>query len=401
MIIYRIHSVLLGIFLSGSLLFPCWPAAAKEIAPILKDGGKKWRIGYLQGGEKGEEYAESLKALIAGLADLGWMPLDAVPEKEQNTTDFIWRQLAEKSGKYLEFVPNAYWSNGWNRTTRKANKDEIIKRLITEKDIDMMIAMGTWAGEDLADNSHNTNTIVINSSNPVEAGISKSSEFSGRPHIHVTIEADRYENQLLLFYNIFKFKTLGVVYEDSPEGRAFAAIEPIRNTSKLLNFTLVERVIPPEKNEQEIEKLANDSYVELSAKVDAVYITSHLGIKPEKMPNMLQKMLKYKVPTWSQAGCEEDVEHGGVLMAVERPSYKDLGLFQADVMAQIFHGTAPGDIPQNFDDAKSKSICLNLKTAKLIEFNPPWYLMAAVKRERIYWNIQEPLENREGEESSK
>ena len=77
---------------------------------MLKEGGKKWRIGYLQGGEKGEEYAESLKALAAGLVVLGWMPLDAVPETkdEQNKTEFIWKHLAEKSGKYVEFVPDAY-----------------------------------------------------------------------------------------------------------------------------------------------------------------------------------------------------------------------------------------------------------------------------------------------------
>ncbi|MCP4365973.1 MAG: hypothetical protein GY800_11850, partial [Planctomycetes bacterium] len=78
----------------------------------------------------------------------------------------------------------------------------------------------------------------------------------------------------------------------------------------------------------------------------------------------------------------------GALMSFNRPHYLDLGLFQAKVMAQIFRGTPPGEISQIFEDPKSETISLNLETARRIEFNPGWDVIAAA--EKIYKEIKQP-----------
>jgi ABC-type uncharacterized transport system substrate-binding protein len=383
MITSKIHSaLLLCILFSAVLLLPCWAWTAEGTVPI-SNHGKKWRIGYLQGGEKEEEYADSLKAFVAGLAELGWLPQDAVPnvQKGQNNTAVIWKQLSENTeSKHLEFVSDAYWSGNWDKTLRKENQEKVIKRLNTAKDIDLMIAMGTWAGMDMANDLHSTNTIVIDASNPVESQISASPEYSGRSYIHATVEQDRYKDQFDIFHQAVQFKRLGIVYKNSPEGKAFAALEAVRAAAKDLNFTLVERSIPPEKSDRETVQMVAKYYEELAPNVDAVYMTSHLGVKPEDMPMLLRPLLEHKVPTWSQAGGWE-VEQGA-LLGFDRPDYADLGFFQAKVMAQIFHGKAPGKISQIFDNPKSEPVCLNLKTARLIEFNPDWKLLAAA--EHIY-----------------
>lgn len=55
----------------------------------------------------------------------------------------------------MEFIPDGYYSAGnFDRDLRPKVKAELIGRLASKREDDLVIAMGTWAGQDLATDQH-------------------------------------------------------------------------------------------------------------------------------------------------------------------------------------------------------------------------------------------------------
>src|SRR5690606_24119729 len=117
-------------------------------------------------------------------------------------------------------------------------RDMLRTRLRESGDIDLMIAMGTWAGQDLAHEDMSVPTVVASTSDPIASGIIKSAADSGFDHIHAKVEPNRYQRQIRLFHDIVPFSTLGVVYENSPEGRTFAAVAAIEEVASDIGFSV-------------------------------------------------------------------------------------------------------------------------------------------------------------------
>ncbi|MCI5121378.1 MAG: ABC transporter substrate-binding protein, partial [Candidatus Electrothrix sp. AUS4] len=332
--------------------------ADEHTEPASKQG-KKWRIGYLEGNEK-DEYADYLRALVKGLIELGWVQSISIPKNPSSLV--VWNWISSNiQSDYIEFVDDAYWSGFDDEELRDRNKRAAIERLNTVQDLDLMIAMGTYAGEDLANDLHHTATMVMNASNPIESRIVQDVEFSGRQHIHALVEPNRYKDQLELFHRIFGFRTLGIIYVDSLAGRAFSAIDDAEEVARKSAFSLEPCVIPADT--PDMPQRVAECHEILAPKIDAMYMTSHLGIQPKDMQNLITPLLEYHIPTLSQAG-DWEVEYGA-LMSLNRPDSADVGMFQAKVMAQILHGIPPGEISQIFQNPRDESISLNLKVAQL------------------------------------
>ena len=180
--------------------------------PVTNEG-KKWRIGYYEGGEY-YDYKGVFVATLKGMMNLGWIEHAEIPVDKGEQTDTIWKWLATHAkSDYVEFVADAHYSAKWDAKLRKQMVEGIIKRLNEQKDIDLMIAIGTWAGKDLANNRHHTPTVVLTASDAVGAGIIKSTEDSGYDHVQAHVDPSRYERQIRIFHDIVGFKTLGVAYE--------------------------------------------------------------------------------------------------------------------------------------------------------------------------------------------
>ena len=132
--------------------------ADESLSPVLNKG-RKWRIGYYEGGAY-INYPANLRTLVAGLAELGWMrPLNIPAMSDATDSKPVWDYLVKHvNSKYLEFVGDGYWSAQWVTDDRKVLKDQIIRRLNQTDSIDFMIAMGTWAGQDLSNYHHTTST---------------------------------------------------------------------------------------------------------------------------------------------------------------------------------------------------------------------------------------------------
>ena len=378
--IHRAYIFLIAISLF--LVLPFSTISADDTLPITNKG-KKWRIAYYEGGPY-INYPLHLRGLIKGLVELGWVETAVIPNLEKialelmpnkkiekidpNNSILIWKWLAKNiKSAYIQFVEGACWSANWNRGHRQKNRKKAIE-LLNKGNIDLIIAMGTWAGLDLANNEHSVPTVVMSTSDPVGAKIVKSSHKSGYVHVHAKNDPSRYLRQLRLFHAIIGFKKLGVVYENTPEGRTYASTKDIEQVARERDFKITYCEAPFSGVERrEATKAVIKCHAELAKKVDAVYITVHRGVDIDAMDEIMKPLIKHKIPTFSQRGILESKY--GVLYCVDRESFDILCKYYSKIIAKILRGTNPGDLDQIFEEPKK--IVINLDTAKKIGYDPP------------------------------
>lgn len=335
------------------------------------NNGKKWNIGYYEGGPY-INYPANLRAIAKGLIKLGWMD-KAVKADIKDVTDSksIWEALSKAKSTYLRFDHQAYRSANWDKTLRAQNRREAIDFLQLQQ-LDLIIAMGTWAGQDLADKEHSIPVMVVSCSDPVKSGIVKSASYSGFEHVHAKCDPYRYMRQVRLFHDIVGFKRLGVVYENSVVGRSYAALDDIQTVAARHGFQTVTCEAPWSGVTQH-DRTQNliECHKKLAPRIDALYLTVHAGVDPNQMDKILAPLIDHRIPTWSQRGPQE--VKNGALLSISRGGFGAVGMYHAKIMAKIFNGANPGDLNQIFEDPRK--IAINLKTAKAIEFKPPKGLM--------------------------
>jgi ABC-type uncharacterized transport system substrate-binding protein len=383
---YRLLLVFLIIVLS---LRSTAPKAGQDDAfpttPRLNQG-QKWRIGYLQGGDY-NSYQQSLAAITQGLMRLGWLKATELPiMKNDKDTEVLWQWLAkEATSDYLEFVADARYDAQWQKEKRPLVQKEVLNRLNTAKDIDLMLAMGTWAGQDLAITANKVPTIVGSTNDPIVSGIIQSAENSGFDNIHAKIDPDRHLRQVRLFHEIFNFSVLGIVYEDSSEGRGFSAVDHVYKVAQEKKFRVEMCQAPFDGvSPAEAENLVVNCYKDLADKVQAIYIVRHPAVNLGSLPKILAPLLEKKIPTFSQAFSDE-VSHG-VLLSISLADFSYIGDFYALTIAKILNGAKPRNLNQIF--LNPPKIAINLRTAQLIGYDPSVDIVGAA--DEIFTEIAAP-----------
>lgn len=355
-----------------------------SVAPKAGEGGK-WRLAYFQGGDY-PDYLASLLATVRSLMDLGWIEKGEIPAAAHKNIKDLWNWLAAdaRSG-FLEFVKDGFFSLGWDDTIREKTAAEIIKRFNEQKDIDLVIAAGTWAGKDLANNNHHVNTLVISTSEPVASGIIKSIEDSGYDHVTARIDPSRYQRQIRIFHDIVGFKKLGMAYADTESGKIYAATANVREVAAERGFEIVECFT---RDDIPDSKLAGASveqcFQELCKKVDAIYVTKQNGVNKKSIPELAKTAIACGLPTFSQSGSEE--VQWGFLLSISQASFKYVGRYYAEVIAKILNGAKPRQLDQVFEGPPK--IAINLRTASLIGFDPPVDTLGAA--DEIFQEISTP-----------
>jgi ABC-type uncharacterized transport system substrate-binding protein len=298
--------------------------------------------------------------------ELGWMqPIDLKTARDKDRTDKHWRTLATSTdSRYLEFVEAAYWSSQWDDSVRKERKAACLQ-LLKAKKLDFIIAMGTWAGQDLANNRHAVPVVGIDISDPLKSGVIVSTEDSGFEHVYVRCDPDREMRKLRVFHSLVGFKKLGIAYVDTSDGRAYAAVASIYKVAAERKFQVITCDAPVSDSDTKkcVDGLCR-CHQKLAQQADAIFITTHRGMAIETMDKVLSPMFRHKIPTFSQRGVEE-VEYG-VLMSISTPI---IGLHHAKVIASIFNGVKPRDMDQILKDPLR--IAINMETARKIGYTPP------------------------------
>lgn len=396
MICHRMRSVMASLGLCCLMMTTPAPAigAASTDTPApetwstqahTKADGQRWRIGYVESGIYAE-YPLTLRALIGGLEHLGWLALDT-PMPEDLDGEALWQWLGQHSqSAYIEFVSDAYWRPGnFDSEQRGPMRNSVRERITTQNDLDLLIAMGTWAGQDMRAIGPPIPTVVTSTSDALSAGIIDSIQDSGRDNLHARVEPERYQRQLRLFHDIVPFESLGIVYEDSDAGRTYVALDAITQTSVELGFEVVHcHAVSSNITPAQAVQNALDCYQELADKhVEAVYITSHQGVTPESVVQIADILRDAGIPSFSMAGAS-DVQRG-VMLSLAQANVSYVGLFHAEAIARIFNGAPPRSLDQVWIDPAK--IALNLATARIIGFDPPIDILLAA--DEVYESPQD------------
>jgi ABC-type uncharacterized transport system substrate-binding protein len=296
----------------------------------------------------------------------------------------LWLWLnSNLNNEYIEFVRDAHYSASWDEELRKQSATAVIDRLKNKQDFDLMIAMGTWAGKDLANDRQTTPTMVLSTSDPLASGIIKSVEDSGYSHLHASVDPNRYERQIRVFHDVVSFKRLGVAFEDSVNGRSYAALEVLQRMAKRKGFELVTCYTLSDISDiTTAEDSVKNCFKELAGKVDAIYVTLQGGVNENSIPALVNIANKNRIPTFSQSGSEEVKQ--GFLLSLSQAGFHYVGEFHAETFAKVFNGARPNQLSQLFEEPPK--VAVNLKTAKIIGFNPPLLLLGAA--DEIYHEIQ-------------
>ncbi|MDC6164172.1 ABC transporter substrate binding protein [Achromobacter xylosoxidans] len=352
------------------------PTATPQVfptKPVTRPDGRKWRIGYFESGDY-SEYPRTLRVIVDGLQKLGWITVPVIPDGLNGRQ--MWEYLADNArSDTLEFVRDAWWQPGnFDAAQRPAVRESIKQRLEGRKDIDLVIAMGTWAGQDMAGLGAPVPTIVASTSDAVGARITRSAQDSGLDNLHARVQPERYQRQVRLFHEIVPFKRLGLVYEDSPEGRTYSAVEAVEQVAREQGFKVLSCNAPSNGIAPEVAtRNALECYARLAPQIDAAYVTVHRGVTPTSIDTVAEILRQARVPSFSMLGSEE-VKHG-LLLSLAQADYSYVGLFYAETMARIFNGAKARELSQVWIDPAK--IALNLQTARVIGFDPPVDILLA------------------------
>lgn len=361
--------------------------ADSSLVPHLNNG-KKWRIGYYEGGPW-QHYRESLKVTVESLMALGWIdqqPLPQISLSDQPSTRPLWQWLAESaSSRYIEFVGDAFWTSNWEVDTRQGVREDCLRRLQNGY-VDLIFALGTWAGKDLANTRHSIPTMVMSTTDAVESGIITSAEDSGLDHVHARCDPTRHLRQIRLFHDIFQFRKIGVVYNSNDsDGRVLSHLDKLEQVARERGFTVLACSAPDSllSFEQAIAGYRN-CVGQLAPQIDAFYISDLRGTEADILLETLQPLMEHKIPTWSTRGSM--LVQRGALISVARENFSYLGPFYSTTVARILNGAKPRDLPQVVKE--KLRLAINLETAQRIGYQvPPNILKVA---DIVYPHIENP-----------
>ena len=287
-------------------------------------------------------------------AESGWPRALAVPARNARS-------------QTIEFVGDAYWKPAnFDEASRPAVRQQVGVRLVQGQDIDLVIAMGTWAGQDMTALGAPVPTIVASTSDAVgahrrqRAGQRAGEHARARPAGALSAAAAAVPRDRGL-------SQAGPGLRGQPLGRSYAAVDAVRQIAMEKGFS-VRACDARASGVSAREATANvlHCYQELEGRVDAVYVTVSRGLTPAAAAQLGQILRAAKIPSFSMLGSEE--VRAGLLMSLAQADYSYVGRFHAETMARIFNGARPRQLTQVWVDPAK--IALNLETARLIGFEP-------------------------------
>jgi ABC-type uncharacterized transport system substrate-binding protein len=367
-------SMMMGTFSSAVLAQTNNPTLS--LAPVTHQGAP-WRIAYIEA-RPFANYAATLANMVIALHKMGWIKsIEGLPYvKGQVDAQIIWAWMAQKKDEpYLQFLENGFYTFDKLKVDKvDARAQQIAQRLSQANGVDLVLAMGTVAAEKILPYEITIPIVSMSTSNAMEAGIVKGAEFSGVDQVWAHMDPYRYKRQMDIFYDIFKFKKLGVVYDDDTAGRSFAAIDDVLNVAKSRQFEVVfENIQQPPKYSANKKQFAEDlraAFTRLAPQVDAVYLGLFIGNDPTQLAYELEPLVSRKIPVFAQQS--NDVS-SGALMSLARQNFSGVGAFNARAMVRILKGESPSKISQIYEN--SPNIIINLDIAKEIGFRPRFELL--------------------------
>lgn len=350
-------------------------------SPVKKPDGSKFRIAYVDI-DPYPVTGSMLYYVLESLKQDGWVNYDSLPVSSDNVdAKALVDWLAKRDlGPYIEFDSTA---NYYLAYAGEAAVGTSLKQHAQNKDIDLIIAMGTWPGKYVKGLNLGVPVIVYGSIDPIGAGIVKSAEDSGDKNIWAQVDPSAFTRQLQFYYNTTHFKNIGMVYNDE----IIDSIPDYEKTAEAAGFKITKVKVPKFVSENPADE--NSYYASLKGiysrlvqedQIDAYLINTDIITDDSKIKDLFQGFYEAKIPIFVQIG--DNFVQNGAFMLVSPRDYKGMGAFASNTIGAIFNGESPGNLPQEY--VSSPYLSLNLDVAEKIGFTPSFEMLLSC--EHIYTN---------------
>lgn len=302
--------------------------------------------------------------------------------------DNTWKSFREAMERYgdmhCEFPQDARFSPGWD-PKQMQRLPELAKQLLQRKDLDLVVGMGTAAVKALlAVNNGCLPILGMGMADPIAAGVVKSAQDSGVDNFTCRVTVDRWSSMFRVFYDVVRFHKLGIMYQDNPEGRVYAALNDARAIASELGFSLVlYDGLTSAESPDECRKGLNELHRQ---GMDAFFIgpLNCFDIGGEGIGPLLRMLTQWKIPTFARDGSE--YVKAGALMGFSTWNFGPIGKALAGRAHKILGGALPRGLPML--DRSEPSIALNLAVAKAIGFDFPFDVL--VTADELHETIAPP-----------
>lgn len=344
--------------------------AKGSFSPENKLSGGKYKIAVIQSDDY-PEYYEVFTAILQGMQLIGWIKENNVVVKDNYTSN---RELINGINRkdysdYIEFSPEMFFSFRADENNASDPQFKNVMRRAIDGEFDLVILLGTLASHKVLENKeYRAATLMDAVSDPIGSGFVESIDNSGKDFLTARIDPNQYIRQVRLFYKVIGFKSLGIIYENSENGRWYAAVDDVEKVAEENGIELVvDHDVMTEPTQQQYHQ-AYGMYLRamdrVSPKVEAMFLGISGGLEPENLPNVVNKLIDYKLPSFTMEGAQAVKK--GVMIGV---SGKEAGLYNAKKLARILKGETPSTLDQRYE--KMPKISINLKTTEKIGYDLP------------------------------
>jgi len=244
----------------------------------------------------------------------------------------------------------------------------VAAELMQREDLDLVVGMGTAAVKALlAANNGRTPILGMGMADPVAAGIVRDITDSGVDNFTCQVVADRWTTMFRVFHDVVRFKKLGILYQDTPDGRVYAALDDVRAVAPELGFEIagyggLSTAETDDECRQGLHKLREEG-------MDAFFIgpLNCFDWDSNDVGALLEMLNDWKIPTFARDG--SDFVKAGALMGFSTWNFGPTGEFLANQAVAVLTGSTPRSVPML--DRMEPTIAINFETAAKIGFHFP------------------------------
>ena len=186
-----------------------------------------------------------------------------------------------------------------------------------------------------------------------------------------------------MFYDVVGFDRLGIIYEDTLEGRTYGAVADVEIIAREKGFEVVHNtdVLPVDAGTDAVEAQYLLAVEKLCQNVDAIYFGIVNGLSSQNLPNVMELVNGCQIPSFAMKGSAYVQQ--GVLFGVSESEETATGIYNAKNIVQVLRGKVPRTINQIFEHVPH--IAINLAEAYTIGYDVPIDILAS--SDEIYTSI--------------
>lgn len=260
---------------------------------------------------------------------------------------------------------------------KKASKEDLRKEaaaLMANPRVDLILSMGTAATSALLLENNNTTPIIAFAvSDPIGMGFIDQETGKAAPNLTIHYIKNQWNILFRTLSSALSVKKLGIMYNDTQEGRTYSNVTAAREVGREQGFTLIE--YPYIDAEESTESCTRGIDALIKAGIDTFYVPSLNGFDwDNKDPRpLIKKLHSHGVKTFAQEGSIQ-VKHG-ILMGLALTNTQSLARFYAYKIGEKLQLLPPKNLTN--DTIKTPTFTINLVAAKTLNLDFPLSLLVA------------------------